>query len=98
MRWVLISFAESNTVSLRQFFAGLFRYDIRGVPVGPVRVALPGPPLVLAVGGFRTPKRTCQIVHRGERGPAEAMRAMVPLRHDNNSGRLVIRRITVHSA
>jgi hypothetical protein len=52
---------------LRQFGAGLLRRHVRGVPVGPVRVALPGAFLVLAVGGFRTSQRACQFICGAER-------------------------------
>src|SRR5215831_16335694 len=44
-----------------QFLARLLRHHVRGVPVGPVRVALSGAFLVLAMGGLRTPKRTRQV-------------------------------------
>src|SRR5580658_3293617 len=51
-------------LSLRQLFAGLLRHHVRGVPLGPVLIALPGALLVLAVGGRRTPERARQIVRR----------------------------------
>ena len=57
-------FRCGNCVAIRsrwQFCPGLLRYHVSGVPVGPVRVALPGALLVLAVGGLRTPKRARQI-------------------------------------
>src|SRR5580704_18364066 len=50
--------------SLRQLFAGLLRHHVGGVPVWPIRVALPRALLVLAVGGLRTPKCARQIVRR----------------------------------
>jgi len=40
--------------SFRQLSAGLLGHHVRGVPVGPVLVALPGAFLVLAVGGRGT--------------------------------------------
>jgi hypothetical protein len=52
---------------LRQLFAGLLRHHVRGVPVAPVRVALPGALLVLAVGGLRTPERARQVACGAER-------------------------------
>src|SRR5262245_39781464 len=52
--------------SLWQLSASLLRHHVRGVPVGPVLVALPGSLFVLSVGGLRTPKRTRQIVRRRE--------------------------------
>jgi len=52
---------------LRQLSASLLRHHVRGVPVGPVRVALPGALFVLSVGGLRAPKRGRQIVRRRER-------------------------------
>ena len=53
---------------MRQLRAGLFGDHVLGVPIGPVRVALPsGAFLVLAVRGFRTPKRARQIARRSER-------------------------------
>jgi hypothetical protein len=52
--------------SLRQLSASLLRHHVRRVPVGPVRIALPGTLFVLSVGGLRAPKRTCQIAHRCE--------------------------------
>ena len=61
-------------VSLRQLLAGLLRHHILGVPVGPVRVALAGALLVLAVGGLRTPKRARQIARGAERVAARSMR------------------------
>ena len=63
---VLIIFPLSSLQLRRQFPAGLLRHHVRGVPVGPVLVALPGALLVLAVGGLRTPKRARQIACRGE--------------------------------
>src|SRR5207248_8550129 len=45
----------------RQLVAGLLRRDVRGVPVRPVLVRLPGALLVLAVGGLRAPKRARQV-------------------------------------
>ena len=51
--------------SRRQLRAGLLRHHVRGVPVGPVRVSLPGALLVLAVGGLRPP-------HALARSPADA--------------------------
>src|SRR5580658_852284 len=41
--------------SFRQLPAGLLRHQILGIPIGPVRIALAGSLLVLAVGGLRTP-------------------------------------------
>ena len=40
---------------VRQLLPGLLAHHVRGVPVGPVRVALPDPLLVLAVGGLGAP-------------------------------------------
>jgi len=62
------AFAAHHAVvgSLRQLFSGLFGYHVRGVPVGPIRVALPGALFMLAVRGFRKPKRARQIVRRCE--------------------------------
>src|SRR5271155_1057247 len=54
-------------VSLRRLFAGLLRHHVRGVPIGPVLVALPGAFLVLAVGGLGTPKRARQVACGAER-------------------------------
>src|SRR5271155_4642087 len=47
--------------SLRQLFAGLLGHHVGGVPVWPVRVALPNALLVLAVSGPRAPKRARQV-------------------------------------
>src|ERR1700692_4518427 len=52
--------------SLRQLFARLLRHHVGGVPVWPVRVALPGALLVLALGCPASPKRARQIVRRCE--------------------------------
>jgi len=41
-------------VSLRQLFGGLRRHHVRGIPLGPVLLALPSALLVLAVDGLRT--------------------------------------------
>ena len=51
---------------LRQLPAGLLRHHVLGVPVGRVRIADTGPPLVLAVRGFRTSHRSRQAGHRIE--------------------------------
>src|SRR3954452_3575878 len=53
--------------SLWQLSATLLCHHVRGVPVGPVRVALAGSLLVQSVGSFRTPQRARQIVRRRER-------------------------------
>src|SRR5262245_11216205 len=50
--------------SLRPLFAGLLPGHVRGVPVGPVRVALSGALFLLALSGFRTPKRARKIFRR----------------------------------
>src|ERR1700689_4232794 len=47
--------------SFRQLFPGLLSHHVLGVPVRPVRVALPNALLVLAVSGLRTPKRARQV-------------------------------------
>ena len=47
---------EQAAGSRRQLRPGVLRHHVRGVPVGPVRVALPGALLVFAVGGLCTPK------------------------------------------
>src|SRR4029434_5376329 len=47
--------------SLRQLFAGLLLHHVLGIPLRPVRIALPGALLVLAMCGLRTPQRTRQI-------------------------------------
>src|SRR6266567_971979 len=52
--------------SLRQLFAGLLRYHVGGIPIGPVCVALTGALFVFAVGSFRTAKCACQIARRRE--------------------------------
>ena len=59
---------------MRQHFAGLLCNDVSGVPVGPVRVALPDAFFVLTVGGFRTPKRARQVACgvKGSRAGSEA--------------------------
>ena len=69
---------------MRQILAGLFRGQVRGIPVGPVLVVLTaGALLVLAVGGSRTTQRTRQIACRAERGrgrvntPGESVRDLL---------------------
>jgi hypothetical protein len=52
---------------LRQFSAGLFRYHVFRVPIGPVRVSFAGAFLMLTMRGFRTAKRASQIACRTER-------------------------------
>src|SRR5262249_55236858 len=52
--------------SQRQLCAGLLRHHVGRVPVRPVRVALTGAPLMLAVGSFRAPHRACQTRRRRE--------------------------------
>jgi len=47
---------------LWQLCAGLLCHHVSGVPVWPIRIALAGALLMLAVGGFRAPKRARQIV------------------------------------
>jgi hypothetical protein len=50
--------------SSRQLRPSLFRHHVRGVPVGPVLVALSsGALLVLAVGGLGTSKRARQVAY-----------------------------------
>src|SRR5437773_4457411 len=57
--------------SRRQLTARLLRRHVRGVPVGPVRVALPPAALlVLAMGGLRTPKSTREVACRPKRSHA----------------------------
>jgi hypothetical protein len=47
--------------SLRQLFAGLLSHHVGGVPVWPIRIALPDALLVLAVGGLGAPKRARHV-------------------------------------
>ena len=60
-------FIDGNTLSLRQLLAGLLRYHVGGVPVGPVCVVLPDVLFMLTVGRRRSAKCASQIVHRGKR-------------------------------
>ena len=48
----------------RQLRTRLLRHQVRGIPVGPILVALPGAPFMLAVCGLRTSKRARQIAYR----------------------------------
>src|SRR5262245_21462446 len=47
--------------SCRRRLPVLLGHHVRAVPVGPVRIALPEPLLVLSVGGLRPPQRARQI-------------------------------------
>ena len=55
------SFDQLSKLLFRELSAGLLRHHVRGVPVGPVLVALPDAFLVLAVGGRRTFERAHQV-------------------------------------
>jgi len=46
--------------------AGLLSHHVGGVPVWPIRVAVPDALLVLAVGGLRTPKRIREFAFGAE--------------------------------
>ena len=61
------SFVKRVGVLRRQLRPGLLRHHVRGVPVWPVLVALPGALLMLAMGSLRPPKPACQIAGGGER-------------------------------
>src|SRR6516162_11861048 len=50
-----------RVLSFRQLFARLLSHHVGGVPVWPVRVALPNTLLVHAVSGLRAPKRARQV-------------------------------------
>ena len=52
--------------SLWRLPASLLHHHVRGVPIGPVLVALPGSLFVQSVGSFRTSKRARQVVRRRE--------------------------------
>src|SRR5262245_34146666 len=50
----------------RQLRPCLLRRHVLGVPVRPVLISLPGPLLVFAVRGLRTPKSICQVASGAE--------------------------------
>src|SRR5262245_49764972 len=53
--------------SLRRFFARLLRGHVLGIPIWPVRVALPTHAFfMLPVGGLSSAQRACQVAHRRE--------------------------------
>src|SRR5215472_7882920 len=62
----LLRWRSPGCRSRRQLRPSLLRHHVRGVPVGPVLVALPNALFVLSVGSFRTPKRARQIACRRE--------------------------------
>src|ERR1700687_2734058 len=53
-------------LSLRQLGPSLLRNHICGVPVGPVRVALPGTLFVLPVSGLCSPERAREVTRGAE--------------------------------
>src|SRR5262245_55878411 len=58
--------ARHSSPLRRQLGPSLLRHHVRGIPFGPVLVALPSALFVLSVGSFCTPKRARQIVGRRE--------------------------------